>query len=417
MRSTIVFAVVCAAVAVLVFPLSTAAQSEETALIARDSGTPTAPKASPAGRCLIGPGLGSTLLFPYVEVDLGDLNGVDTLISVNNGLGNAALTRFVLWTDWGVPTLAFDIFLEGFDVQTISVRQLFAGTIPSSGEGVDLSGFEFCGTLPPHHSNPALTQDEINHLRAIHTGRIGYLDHFCHGADHGDLVARGFITVDVVDECSGLEGHHPIFTPAEIGWPYFSDGGSSVGIAIVDNRLWGDIVYVDYNNNFAQGSEAVSIWADPSEFTGGQIYTFFGRHSHEDGRDERAPLPKTLDQRFLNGGPFSGGADLIVFALPNDHHAEPVDCGLTPAWWPIETTVSSLDEEASNFVLYPDDIFSNMTQRVPISALAPPYPFGLIRISGETQQIWVQTSLSGFGRFSAGYNGIPVRFLCDQTPP
>jgi len=80
-----------------------------------------------AGDCVIGPGLAATLLIPYFELDLAHPFNVTTLISVNNGLNPPALSRVVLWTDWGVPTLAFDIYLKGFDVQTINVRDLFNG--------------------------------------------------------------------------------------------------------------------------------------------------------------------------------------------------------------------------------------------------------------------------------------------------
>jgi hypothetical protein len=150
MRGTIVFFVVRIAVAVLCLPSTAVAESQDTALVARDSSAPAAPKASPAGRCLIGPGLGSTLLFPYVEVDLSDPGGLTTSIAINNGLANPTMTRVVLWTDWGVPTLAFDLYLAGFDVQTINVRYLFEGTLPSTGHGVDLATlFENCGIRPP----------------------------------------------------------------------------------------------------------------------------------------------------------------------------------------------------------------------------------------------------------------------------
>ncbi|MEM8998540.1 MAG: hypothetical protein AAGF23_27385, partial [Acidobacteriota bacterium] len=126
-----------------------------------------------AGECPVPPGLGATLLFPYFEVDLSDPNGVNTVLSVNNGVSVPTLTRLVVWTDWGVPTLAFDIYLEAFDVQTLSVRSLFDGSVPSTGAGQDLSAFEFCNTFPPDHTNPILTSQEVGQLRADHTGVVG----------------------------------------------------------------------------------------------------------------------------------------------------------------------------------------------------------------------------------------------------
>ena len=92
-------------------------------------------------------------------------------VAVAAGRDDPTLVRVVLWTDWGVPTLAFDVYLVGFDVQPINVRAIFAGNVPSTGEGADLSGFPFCDLLPPSHPNPVLTADERGQLAADHTGQ------------------------------------------------------------------------------------------------------------------------------------------------------------------------------------------------------------------------------------------------------
>src|SRR4051795_13302792 len=70
------------------------------------------------GNCRLANQPAATLLIPYFEADLSDPSGQNTLISVNNASSKSALARVVLWTDWGIPTLAFDIFLTGYDVQT-----------------------------------------------------------------------------------------------------------------------------------------------------------------------------------------------------------------------------------------------------------------------------------------------------------
>ena len=177
----------------------------------------------PAGDCPVPAGLGATLLFPYFEVDLNDANGTTTVLSINNGTAAPTLTRVVLWTDWGIATMAFDVYLVPFDVQTVNVRSLLDGTVPSTGAGEDLSGFDFCDAFPPDHANPILTSDEIGQLRADHTGTVGPVFSDCVGDAKGDNVARGYITVDVVDECSGVEGAAPFWTPASAD-AYFDDG-------------------------------------------------------------------------------------------------------------------------------------------------------------------------------------------------
>ncbi|MDX1632282.1 MAG: hypothetical protein R3234_10495, partial [Thermoanaerobaculia bacterium] len=121
--------------------------------------------------CLVGPGKAASLLIPYFEVDLANPQATTTLFAIGEGVSTPTLARVVLWTDWGIPTLAFDVYLDPLDVQTVNLRDVFDGTIPSTGETADLSKFEFCDDpdLAPSHSNPALTSDELAQLRSDHT--------------------------------------------------------------------------------------------------------------------------------------------------------------------------------------------------------------------------------------------------------
>ena len=93
-----------------------------------------------AGSCRVANQPAATLLVPYFEVDLNDPDGATTLFSVNNASAKPALARMVLWTDWGVPTLAFDIYLTGYDVQTLNLRDLFTGTLPRTGPAISNTG-------------------------------------------------------------------------------------------------------------------------------------------------------------------------------------------------------------------------------------------------------------------------------------
>ncbi|MGD2113953.1 MAG: hypothetical protein PVG07_02805 [Acidobacteriota bacterium] len=369
-----------------------------------------------AGDCVIGPGLAATLLVPYFEVELGTFTGKTTLVSVNNGLSSPTLARVVLWTDWAVPTVAFDVYLRGFDVQTINLRDVFNGSIPSTGAGADLSGYPFCSSLTPVHANPALSPNQVAQIRGFHTGTNGPMDPRCAGEYYGDGIARGYLTVDVVDECSGVEAVAPIFTPANTTYPYFVDGGGSSGIAVTDNQLWGDVLYVDASRNFAQGMEVVGLWADPALFSGTNIFTFYGRYSGWDGRDDRVPLPYRWDQRFLNGGAFAGGANMIVWRDTESSAASPLPCAAEPSWKPLMATCGCMDEQAGNYHGLPQTTFPLATQRVDVAAMGVPYPFGWMQIDGATSQVWVQSTLTAEGRYSATLNGTPVEFLCNRTP-
>src|ERR1700710_2039844 len=74
----------------------------------------------------------ATLLLPYFEVDLGDPNGQTTLFSVNNASATAILSHVVVWSDLSVPVLDFNIYLTGYDVQSINMRDILAGNLPQT---------------------------------------------------------------------------------------------------------------------------------------------------------------------------------------------------------------------------------------------------------------------------------------------
>jgi len=370
-----------------------------------------------AGDCVVGPGLGSTLLIPYFEVDPANVQGKTTLISVNNGLGTPVLTRLVMWTDWGVPTLAFDIYLNGFDVQTINFRDLFNGNLPSTGAGANLTGFPFCSVLPPTYSNPVIPPVFRGELRAFHSGNQGTYTSLCAGEFWGDGLLRGYATVDVVDQCSGVEWVYPVITPANDMLPYFVDGGQSTGVAVIDNTLWGDVLYVDTSRNFAQGAEAVSLWADPTLFNGTRLFTFYGRYSDWDGRDDRVPLPYRWDQRFLNGGVFSGGANMIVWRDTASRAHRPVSCSTGPLWRPMAAGCACMDEDAGNLHVMSPTTFPVATQRLDVSGFGIPYAFGWLQVDTHVNQSWVLTTMTAQDRFSATISGTPVEFLCHRTPP
>src|SRR3954449_7966402 len=140
-----------------------------------------APRPAAAKTCAVDVVPAATLLLPYFEVDLKSLTGRTTLMSINNASDRATLAHVVLWTDLGVPTLAFDVYLTGYDVQTINLRDLFTGSLPATAdaprdpgdkvsprgilsEDVGIPGCE--GLLPPAPVSPAM----VDHLVRAHQG-------------------------------------------------------------------------------------------------------------------------------------------------------------------------------------------------------------------------------------------------------
>src|SRR3984893_11549592 len=128
------------------------------------------------GNCRLGNQPAATLLVPYFEVDLSNPAGRTTLLSVNNAAPRPTLARMVLWTDWGVPTLAFDIYLTGYDVQTFNLRDVFNGNLPQTGPGISPTGpLSEPGTSFPGCSGSGAQARSVSNgqqlsLRAAHSG-------------------------------------------------------------------------------------------------------------------------------------------------------------------------------------------------------------------------------------------------------
>jgi hypothetical protein len=149
--------------------------------------------------------------------------------------------------------------LTGYDVQTLSLRDIFAGNLPVTadagadpGDTVSHKGAisreaEFPGDSPPcaaPYTNPVLDNFRVTHLAAAHTGRNSPASGRCLGAYYDDNIARGYVTVDSITRRS-------LLFPSSAN--YFAGG-------VADNRnvLWGDYVYVHPAKSFAQG-ETLSI--------------------------------------------------------------------------------------------------------------------------------------------------------------
>src|SRR3954469_14910994 len=151
----------------------------------------------------------ATLLLPYFEVDLSNPNGETTLFSVNNASATAVLAHVVVWSDLSVPVLDFNIYLTGYDVQTVNLRDiLVSGIIPRTasagqdpGDTISPKGsfsqdinFASCTGLLP---TPTLPASFVAGLRASLTGvASSNLAGRCAGRAFGDNVARGYITID-----------------------------------------------------------------------------------------------------------------------------------------------------------------------------------------------------------------------------
>jgi hypothetical protein len=322
----------------------------------------------------------ATLLLPYFEVDPA-ANRTSTLLSINNADALAVTAHVTLWTDLGVPTLGFDVFLTGYDVQTLNLRDvLIAGTLPKTS-----------GCLPTR----PLSAARLVHLQAAHSGKpAGGFGGLCAAHDHGDAILRGYVTVDAVNTCSSANvgvcnGEAPCATACgdyctglggvrdtsrcagfcefgsndggdctsdqdcpggsciageppscqcrcqvfPSGAGYFANGG--VGVASDSNVLWGDSFQIDPGGDTAHGEPLVHIEASSADqrVTTAGNYTFYGHLVNGSAADNREALATTWGATYVN--------TLTDLTCWRDTGAlqSPFACGTVPPLLPLTEVV------------------------------------------------------------------------------
>ncbi|MFY9820132.1 MAG: hypothetical protein WAM82_02045 [Thermoanaerobaculia bacterium] len=396
-----------------------------------------------AAVCALDERPGATLLLPYFEVDLDHADGRTTLFSVNNASATAVLANVVLWTDLGVPSFTFPLYLTGYDVQTFNLRDLFNGAMvktasaaqdpddiisPRGVHSQDVAFSSCTGFLPQPDLPPAVR----DHVRAAHIGQFSLLWNACGGQGLGDHVARGYVTVDTVSRCATL-------TPADAG--YFGPGG----IATNQNVLWGDFFFVDPSKDYADGDNLVRLKADATAYAGKA--TFYGRYVSHSGADGRQSLPPDWAARFIDGSAFTEGTDLIVWR-DSGQVVAPFPCGHPPSWYPLILAEHVIFDEEEHPYIPPVFPFS---ERFPESKAQPPQPpadqipaeanrvrvgeqlpvpfdFGWIYLYLGAQRFvpsfgfnslqgWVGMEMKAGGRFSVGFGATPLSTGCSPSEP
>lgn len=427
-----------------------------------------------AEMCALDPVPAASLLVPYFEVDTTAAAGVGrtTLFSVNNASAAPTIAHVTIWSNWSEPVIDFDIYLTGFDVQTINlydiiVSHVLPNTADPAGDGAD--------TISPHggafSDNPEWDDIVFGDLDTSEcplpypAGAIGATaadrlegltgDPLNTGACLGDEIepglAVGYVTIDDANECSLIFPSDPA---------YFAAGGT--GVASNDNQLWGDFFIVDPANNFAQAENLVHVEADDffDEFSTPTGYTFYGRFTNSGstvnpclGCDNREPLGTTWAARYITGGVFDG-TDYIVWRDSTSSVATGAGytCGVGPTWFPLNETEVIAFNEAEDAVrlcqLGPGGVisppepgsdaacFPYETQRVSVGEddLVPPFNFGWMYLNlnindvgiagdvdfgseGDIAQSWVGQIHSAAGRYSGGYTAVELTSACDDLSP
>jgi hypothetical protein len=303
----------------------------------------------------------ASLLLPYFEVDLDNSNGATTLFSVNNASSQPVVANVYVRSDLGVFIFGFPIYLKGYDIQTINLRDILVnGSLPQTN-----GTYPSCntGALPPPNPGPGTLWAYQQALIGQASSLLGYA---CAGRNLGDRIARGFITVDAMNNCTTL---------TQVSPGYFTGGGS--GMASNRNTLTGDYFYANSSLNQSEGHPLVHILADvtnPATSTSGR-YTFYGKSVGWTAVDNRVPLATNFFVRYGIQYPFS--SSLVVWRDSKVNQG-PFTCGTLPSWYPLpQTTILAFDED-SHSVTLTANAFPAMAQRVSVggSPLATPYSFG-----------------------------------------
>jgi hypothetical protein len=248
--------------------------------------------------CALDPMPAATLLLPYFDLDARDLakpkpKRESTVLSIVN-LGPAAtIARVTLWTDLGVPTLAFDLYLTGFDVQEVDLWRVFQGTLPGDLAIRCDDGAQTTRELPP---------ERVEALRLAHAGKPDPTGGLCSGVDYADTLLRGYVTIDNSNGCVANSAVYP----SDPG--YFGVGG----IASSENVLGGQYLVQSRKGKTSESGRLVALEADAGVFSAGD-QTFYGRYVQSTGADEREPLPATWAVRYLNDALAKQATELVVW--------------------------------------------------------------------------------------------------------
>jgi hypothetical protein len=332
----------------------------------------------------------ATLLLPYFEVNLTNPSAATTLFSIVNASPEAQLAHVVIWSDLSVHVLDFDVYLTGYGLYRLNLNTLLiSGSSPQTGEGTSPNGplstpvsFPGCSSILPL---PPLTSSQLTGVQQALIGNASSeLGNMCAGIAHGDMIMRGYITIDDVNQCSFL-------FPGQAG--YLSASGEQTRVITDNNVLWGDSFYINKSTNQAFAQPLVHIAAEDI-FSSGQ-YTFYGRYDGFTGVDDRQPLATTFFARYINPGSpqatnyFNAGTTAIVWR-DSKVVQNPFTCpaaNMNPEWFGLGQEGIAVFDEQEDVETPPTCHFSPCppnqqagfpaeTQKIVLDTTAFPITFG-----------------------------------------
>ena len=242
----------------------------------------------------------ATLLLPYFEVDFSRATSETTIVTVTNTTSLPQVARVTLWTDFAYPVIAFNLFLTGYDVQSINLVDVIGGGRIAAGTATagrlsetdnPLSDERSCADLP-EQLPPVL----IRRMQQVFTtGKAPAIGSIaaCNTAGGVHENAVGYATIDVVGYCSAALPTEEAYFRDEIRY---------------DNVLIGDYQQIKSEER-AYGAPLVHIRAMPEgrlpaersevRFRTNLPQTFYGRYLRPGTpSDARQPLPSLFAARW-----------------------------------------------------------------------------------------------------------------------
>lgn len=386
--------------------------------------------------CDIGLFPAATLLLPYFEVDIEALpgSGETTIFTVTNSTNLAQAARVTLWTDFAYPVISFNLFLTGYDVQSVNLYDVIAlGRIEQTGSDVSPQGSR--SVADNQRLNESTCEDLVGQMpssfiqrmrSAFTTGKALSVmpGQTCNTAGGAHQNAVGYATIDVVGLCSPTSPLDPLYFTHELRF---------------DNVLMGDYIQVNGAEDFAQANPMVHIRAIPE---GGEVATrrktnmprtFYSR-LHGSGNatvDGRQPLPSTFSARWIEGG---GGGFKTFFKIWRESSATAdAACSSYPTAAAIPYDAVRFDEEENPETLSPESTILLPGQLIPRTVSTSLIPsdydllpqntngalggwmyFNLHDGTGNTRarQNWVVVSMRAEDRFSVDLDAVSMNNGC-----
>jgi hypothetical protein len=360
-----------------------------------------------ANICAFDPVPAASLLFPFVVFDYANPTaGANTLLAVTNVSSEAQIVHVTIWSDYTYPVLDFNIVLSGYDVQTMSIRDIlhygvlpvtyadssdtstwvWGGQPPTDGPVSHQDGLWLDDIMPPPDPNWAmearcppyasaypgnyaigLDSDDLDTLEFyfVASQASNKMHNDCAGTSYtldptadwwelrdDTMPTWVYVTVDVVWECNRLFPDSATYWDAQ---------------AQYQNVIIGDVMWVDDLANFSEADNAVHLEADlqlanvaTTDGLGNPI-SFYYRYSilNNVTSDFREPLPTAWAVRYM--GVDSAAIDTHVRAWKGSVYLSTIadlhiptgfygtylayDCLAYSYWsWDEDENIASVDE-------------------------------------------------------------------------